>query len=121
MKVELSKCLIAFLIQAITGKMKMVVSSVRIFNSLKPPSASLTAYSTVHSRSPSSLDCNFCRLKGGFVSSSISGSCQLRAIVRDKGKRTEDHPLVGDSTDKVDENQVKTHFAFHKFFYLLLF
>ncbi|EOX95969.1 Beta-amylase 2 isoform 3 [Theobroma cacao] len=86
--------------------MKMVVSSVRIFNSLKPPSASLTAYSTVHSRSPSSLDCNFCRLKGGFVSSSISGSCQLRAIVRDKGKRTEDHPLVGDSTDKVDENQV---------------
>ncbi|XWS32186.1 hypothetical protein CRYUN_Cryun23aG0139000 [Craigia yunnanensis] len=84
----------------------MAVSSVWVFNSLKPQSASLIAYPTVHSRFTSSLGYNSFWVKGGFVSSSISVSSWVRAIVRDKGERTEDHPLVGDSVDNVDDKQV---------------
>ncbi|XP_022757337.1 beta-amylase 2, chloroplastic-like isoform X4 [Durio zibethinus] len=84
----------------------MAVSSVPIFNSLKPPSASLIACSTVHSRSPSSLGYNSFWVKGGFVCSSVSESSRVRAIVRDKGERTEDHPLVGDLVDNVGNKQV---------------
>ena len=86
----------------------MAVSSVRIFNSLKLPGASLIAYSTVHSKSPSSLDYNSFWVKGGFVSSSVSGSTRFRTIVRDKGEKTEDHPLVGDAVDNLEDKQVRT-------------
>ncbi|XWS35785.1 hypothetical protein CRYUN_Cryun20dG0025700 [Craigia yunnanensis] len=83
----------------------MAVSSIRIFNSLKLPGASLIAYSTVNSTSPSSLDYNSFWVKGGFVSSSISGSPRVRAVIRDKGEKPEDHPLAGDSMDNFYDKQ----------------
>lgn len=86
----------------------MALSSVRIYSSLKPRTASLIAYSAVQSRSPTLLDYNLFRFKGGFVSSSGSGSSRLRAGVGDKGERTEDHPLVRDSVDNVDDKMVIT-------------
>ncbi|OMO78781.1 Glycoside hydrolase, family 14B, plant [Corchorus capsularis] len=84
----------------------MAVSSVLIFNNLKQPSASLVPKSTLEFRPPSSLDRNLFRVRGGFVSSSISGMTRVRAIVRDKGEGTEDHPLVGDSIDNIGDKQV---------------
>ncbi|OMP00401.1 Glycoside hydrolase, family 14B, plant [Corchorus olitorius] len=84
----------------------MAVSSVLVFNNLKPPSASLVPHSTLQFRSPSSLDRNLFPVRGGFVSSSISGMARVRAIVRDKGEGTEDHPLVGDSIDNIGDKQV---------------
>lgn len=76
----------------------MAVSSVRLFNSLYPSRVSLLSYSTLHSRLPNSLGYNSFRVKGGLVYS-ISGSSRVRALVKGKGERTEDDPVVGDSTD----------------------
>ncbi|XWS77028.1 hypothetical protein CRYUN_Cryun01aG0228300 [Craigia yunnanensis] len=55
----------------------MAVSSVPVFNGLKPQSASVIPYSTVKARSPRSLDYNSFWVKGGFVSSSVSGSSRV--------------------------------------------
>lgn len=96
----------------------MLISSVKVFHGFRPslayfraaiPSSSSNELNVlgplrICSEFGSSVKGNFSQLKAGLGLDNVG--FRTMAVVRDKGDITEDHLLVGESMDMVDDRQV---------------
>lgn len=82
----------------------MAISSMQLFQVLKPPNVSLLPSVTM-SGFGSTSGRKYCGLKGGFMVSSTR--TRVLALVSDRGEGTQDHPALGGAMDTTDEKQVE--------------